>query len=283
MKKLVTSIYNPLVDIKIGNQKIKIPYSHALTEAIKGYPNLNYNLGRLVSYTAQKSENVKVIDIGANIGDTVAYIKNFVDVPILCIDGEERYLNILKDNIKQYSNVYACLAMVGNETAEKNVKLKSERGTAFIVESDTAVKVQTLEDILNGFPQFKDSKFLKLDTDGYDLHILKGSKNYLKKNTPILFFEFDPFLTTALDDPFFLRVFLKECGYRYLMFYMSNGEYLLSCNIEQEEIITELIHYFSGRNVLLYADICAFAEKDKGIFDFAVKEEIKHFRTARKY
>ena len=283
LTKLISKFYDPLVYIKIGNQKIKIPFSHALRENVIGHPELNFNLARIVSYAASKTKDVKVIDIGANVGDTVAYIRNFSDAPILCIDGEEKYLDILRKNIEQYKDISVCHSIVGNETSEKNIQLKSERGTAFIVEGNSKTQVKTLEDILNEYPDFKNSKILKLDTDGYDTFILKGSKNYLKNNTPILFFEFDPYLMKANDDPFTLTTFLKECGYRYLMFYMSNGDFLLSCDILQEQIITELVHYFSGRNILLYADICAYSEKDKEIFDFSVVEEIKHYEKARAY
>jgi FkbM family methyltransferase len=226
-----------------------------------------------------------VIDIGANIGDTVAYIRNYSDVPILCIDGNEDYLAILRENIKQYNSISVCHCLVGAETKETNVELKTERGTAFITEGATKNIVKTLQDILSEFPDFQDSKILKIDTDGYDGLILKGCTSYLKKYTPILFFEFDPFLFNSNnDDPFTLIPYLKDCGYRYLMFYMSNGDYLVSCDIEEDNgIIEELVHFFSGRNVTLYTDICAFSEKDKAIFEYSVKEEIKHFRKVRKY
>jgi len=281
--KLISKVYDPLVDIKIGNQHIKIPFSHALRENVLVYPELNFNLARVVKYAAEKADDVKVIDIGANVGDTVAYIRNFSNTPILCIDGDKKYLDILRGNIKQYKNIAVCHSIVGNETAEKKVELKSERGTAFIVEGNTKIKVKTLEDILQEYPEFKNSKILKLDTDGYDTFILKGSKKYLEKNKPILFFEFDPYLIKVNDDPFTITEFLKECGYRYLMFYMSNGDFLLSCDIFQESIIKELIHYFSGRNILLYTDICAYSENDKEIFEFTVAEEIKHYKKARAY
>ncbi len=283
--KLITSFYDPLIPTQIGNQNIKIPLSHALRENLIVHPNINFNLARIVKYTEERTKNVKVIDIGANIGDTVAYIRNYSNAPVLCIDGNEKYLSILRQNIVQYSDISVCQTLVGSETKETNIELKHERGTAFIVQSDTKNSVRTLQDILNDFPAFQDSKILKIDTDGYDGLILRGCTNYLRKSNPILFFEFDPYLfTTNNDDPFTLIPYLKDCGYRYLIFYMSNGDYLVSCDIEKDfAIINELVHYFSGRNVTLYTDICAFAEKDKEIFDYTVKQEIQCFRTVRKY
>jgi len=282
--KWIAKIYNPLIDLKIGNQTIKVPFSHYLRENVVIYPDYNTNLPRIIKYVSDRVPNVRVIDIGANIGDTVAFIKNYTDVPILCIDGEEKYLEVLRKNVAQYSNVSVCHSLVGNETKETNLTLKMERGTAFVEESKKTITIRSLDDILTEFTDFRDSKILKIDTDGYDTLILRGSEQYLKRSKPILFFEFDPYLVKLNgDDPFSIISYLKECGYYYFIFYISNGDYLLGCSIEQEDIITQLIHYFSGRNVELYTDICAFSVADKPLYDICVQEETKYFKKVRNY
>lgn len=282
--KLISSVYDPLIDFKIGNQTIKIPLSHPLREILKIFPQLNYNLPRLVKFVSDREKDVKVIDIGANIGDTVAFIKNYADVPILCIDGDDKYISILKQNITQYKNISICHSLVGAETRKINLELKKERGTAYLVESKEKHNISTLEDILEKNPAFKNSRLLKIDTDGFDTIILKGSPNYLTRNRPILFFEFDPFLAKKNnDDPFRLIAYLKQCGYKYLIFYMNNGDYLLSCTVNDERMTNELIHYFSGRNIELYADICAFPESDKELFENFTAQEIDFFKKLRSY
>jgi FkbM family methyltransferase len=284
LTKLATTFYDPLISIKVGNQELKTPLSHPFKDLLKAYPQINFNLPRIIKYIAAKEQNVKVIDIGANIGDTVAFIKNYTDAPILCIDGDEHYLKILRQNVAKYNNVSVCHSLVGAENKEVNFELKKERGTAYIVEGGEKKQINTLETILEQNPDFKDSRVLKIDTDGFDTIILKGSPNYLKKSQPVLFFEFDPYLAKKNnDDPFTLIPFLKDCGYGYLMFYMSNGDFLLSCEIGETELINQVIHYFSGRNVELYTDICAFPASDKDLFTPITKEEIAFFRKVRNY
>lgn len=285
LRKLVTSFYDPLVTVQVGNQVIQTPLSHSLKENVAVHPQLNFNLGRIVGYITADLPTTKVIDIGANVGDTVAYIRNYSNAPILCIDGDEKYLRTLKQNVAQYKNVYVVKALVGAENARLNVELKSERGTAFLTESKTNNEVRTLEDILKEFPDFVDSNVLKIDTDGFDAIILQGSRNYLVTKKPVLFFEYDPSLIVANNgDPFALLPYLQGCGYRYFIFYMSNGDYLASVDIKTDlRIVNELIHFFSGRNITLYTDICAFAESDKLIFDKCVQNEIQHYKVARKY
>ncbi len=284
LTKAVTSFYDPLVDLAIGNQTIKIPLSHPLRQNVDVHPYMNHNLGRLALYISKKRGNVKVIDIGANVGDTVAYIKNYVDAPVLCIDGDKKYLDILKQNVAKYSNVASCLTMVGSENKSTNLALKKERGTAFVTESAEANTMRTIDNILEEFPSFSDSSLVKVDTDGFDTIILKACAEYLKARQPILYFEFDPYLARIQnDDPFSIVPYLKECGYEYIIFYMSNGEYLLSCTLSDDKLVNEMVHFFSGRKVELYTDICAFSKKDKDIYDLAVAEEVAFFRRARNY
>ena len=130
--KTLSKVYDPLVSLRIGNQMIKIPLSHDLRDILRLYPEYNFNLARIVKYVSEQVPDVKVIDIGANIGDSVAFIKNYCDVPILCIDGDDKYMKILAENTAQYKNVYSCKTLVGAETKEVNLKLKSEKGTASI-------------------------------------------------------------------------------------------------------------------------------------------------------
>ena len=273
-----------MLSFKIGKHIIELPLSHQLSQNLRLYPDYNSNLPRIIKYAAHVYPEIKVIDIGANIGDTVIFIKNVIDVPILCIDGEEKYLQLLKKNTKQFDNVTLCHSLVGMETKEKNLKLVMDRGTAQVVESDIKIKVRTLDNILLEFPFFSDSKILKIDTDGFDTLILRGCKDFLKKIKPILFFEFDPYLISQnKDNPFEFIQYLEECDYKYLIFYVNNGDFLLSCDIDQRGLIDQIIHYFSGRYINAFADICAFTEEDKLMFDNCVMEEIAYFKKSRKY
>jgi len=282
--KYISKVYDPLIDLKIGNQTIKTFMSHQLRQNVVLYPDYNYNLPRLIKYTLKFKPNTKVIDIGANIGDTTAFIKNFTDVPVLCIDGEARYIEILKKNVAQYNNVAICKALVGAENMDSKVSLKTERGTAFVAESSDVTRIRTLENILEEFKDFQDANILKSDTDGFDTIIVRACKSFLEKNKPMLFLEYDPFLITRNnDDPFAFIDFLKERGYYWFIFYVNNGDYLLSCSIEQKPIIDQLIHYFSGRQIASFMDIAVFAKEDKELFDYCANAEIAHFKKVRNY
>jgi FkbM family methyltransferase len=284
-KKMISKIYDPLTVVPIGNQRIRVPFSHSLHENVHVHPQINFNLGRLVSYTEKELKNVKVIDVGANVGDTVAYIRNFSNAPVLCIDGDKKYLEILRQNVAQYDDVAICHALVGAEDTKVSKELQVERGTAFLVDSDSSVSVRTLDSILKDFPKYEDSKVLKIDTDGYDYAVIKGSKSFLINRQPVVFFEFDPFLfATNGEDPFTVLPFLQLCGYSYAMFYMSNGDFITALELDnQRQVAEQLVHYFSGRKVTLYADVCLFHQSQGELFIYCVAQELAYYRKVRGY
>jgi FkbM family methyltransferase len=284
LKQFVTKIYDPLIDLSIGKKKIKVNLSHQLPEILKKFPEYNLNIGRLTSYIEHSISGLTVIDIGANVGDTVAFIRNYSNAPILCIDGDEHFITILKQNTLKDNNVSICKAIVGKEDKTEKIKIKTEKGTGHIEASSTPIEIRTLDSILNQFPSFKSSKLLKTDTDGFDTWILRSCENYLRTIKPILFFEFDPhFIRSNHDDPFSFIDYLKGTGYKFLIFYTNIGDYLFGCSIDEKEIIDQLIHYYSGRRVEMFLDICAFQAVDETLFRKTMEKEVEHFQQVRKY
>lgn len=284
LTKSFTKLYDPNVELKIGNRSIKLPLSHDLRAIMASYPEYNFNLARIVAHLHKQNSNTKVIDIGANIGDTVAFIKSTVDVPILCIDGESKFVKLLRENTSIYENVFVCASLVGSENKEVTLHLKSDKGTAHLQEGGNAVMMRTLENILEEFPDFKTSNIIKTDTDGFDTIILRSCEIFLRNSNPVIFMEFDPHLIKRNnDDAFSFMDYLQDCGYRYFIFYTNVGDYMLSCTSSDKSIIQDIIHYFSGRNLDLFADLCAFAEKDKRFFEEISATELLHYRKVRNY
>lgn len=281
--KIITRFYNPLVTVPIGNQKIKAPLSHPLKAIMEQLPQFGFNLTRLIQYTHQYHSDLKIIDIGANIGDTAAFINNYKNLPVLCIDGDPKYFDLLQQNTQQFSQVNCCLSLIGEANEQHTKALVRDKGTAYLKETEKPVSFRSLENILEEFSGFRNTQFLKIDTDGYDTIILKGAKKFLTAQQPVIFFEYDPgLIINQQEDPFQTFELLKECGYEYLLIYQNIGDYLISLELSTDTTkIVDLVNYYMGRNSFLYADICAFSQKDKQLFETARKNEIAYFAGLR--
>ena len=67
--------YDPLVTSDIAGYSLTIPFSHRLPFILKKQPYYSSNLARISKYVKTKYSDLTMIDVGANIGDSVAIIK----------------------------------------------------------------------------------------------------------------------------------------------------------------------------------------------------------------
>ncbi|MCX6186042.1 MAG: FkbM family methyltransferase [Bacteroidetes bacterium] len=265
LRNLIGKYFNPNIVYNLGVYNISIPIVHDLPINIKIHPNYNQNLGKIAKAVNEKYPANSVIDVGANIGDSVAIIHNYVNSPILCIEGNEMYLPLLRKNTSSIHNVSIEASFVGDE--EITVKAQSKQGTAFLEESikDEGIKVKKISAILDKHPTFKNSKLFKTDTDGFDNKILKGAKSFFEEIKPVIFFEYDPyFLSKQNEIGYDIFNFLHNLGYQDLMLFDNTGNYIFTIKSNQELELIELHNYFN-QNGSRYLDICAIHEIDKDL------------------
>jgi len=151
--------------------------------------------------------NINVIDVGASDGIAVNFfIKNLNVKKVICFEPYKKFINILKQNKKIIIKPYA----IGN--SNKKIKIFFPRYFFFYNYFDFINYVHYDLDLLKHF--IKDFKFrknlkivstmikirkikninykidlIKIDTNGYELEIIKGLINIIKKNKPILIIE----------------------------------------------------------------------------------------------
>lgn len=276
---------DPLISYEIAGFNLLIPFSHQLPFILKKYPLYSSNLARLAKYVKQKYEHLKFIDIGANIGDSIALLKKEADYPILCIEGDEQFLSVLEKNATFFAEIHIIKAYLGECSNSIRGSTIKQGGTAHLSENkvgDNIIEVKKLSDVLKDYPSFCQSKMIKVDTDGFDCKILRGAADFLKSAKPIIFFEYDPFfLAEQGDDGISIFNDLSSYGYKNLLIYDNFGDLMLSVNINNSRFLEELHLYFSGRLGHRYCDICVFHTEDNDLFEIAREREIKFFENLR--
>lgn len=276
---------NPLIETSIGRFKVLVPFSHQLPFILKISPYYSTNLARIAKYVHEKYPDLKFIDIGANIGDSVALLRTKATFPILCIEGDNYFFSILKINASKFSDIYLAKTYVGESTAVVNAVSIELGGTAHLSSIETEgekINIKTISSVLADNPLFQYAKMLKIDTDGFDNKIIRGSIDFLNIAKPVIFFEYDPFfLAQQNDDGLSIFSTLSSTGYSKALIYDNNGELLLSASLDNRMLLEDITHYYTGRKGLQYCDICAFHKDDDELFEKIRKLEMLFFEQSR--
>jgi FkbM family methyltransferase len=276
---------NPLIEVYIGKYNLTLPFSHQLPFIIKLFPNYSTNLARIAKEALVKYNNLKLIDIGANIGDSVALLRSEADFPILCIEGDNYFFDILEENVAKFTNIYLSKCYVGETTEKINAISVEIEGTASLVQNESKenlIDIKNLVSVVEEFPLFKDSKIIKIDTDGFDNKIIRGSKAFIESAKPIIFFEYDPyFLAKQDDDGISIFSFLIDMGYDTVLLYENNGDFIISSELKNTQLLEDITNYYTGRQGKKYCDICTFHKEDRDLFVQIRNSEIIYFNKFR--
>jgi FkbM family methyltransferase len=212
----------------------------------------------------QKYPNLKVIDVGANIGDSAVLIKDIADVPILCIEGNPKFLDLLKLNTKSLNQVAIADCFVGEEMSK--VEAISGLGSAHLKESNEGgIEVKTMQRVIAENDTFRHAKLLKIDTDGFDNKIIRGAKTYLIESKAAVFFEYDPyFLSKQGEQGVDIFDFFVDLGYKKFLIFDNIGDFLITLGSQNKKQFIELHAYFN-KDGKQYMDILALHEEDLNI------------------
>jgi FkbM family methyltransferase len=269
---------DPAVTHQVGAASIRLPISHALPRIMLGFPDYNTNLGRVGAAVARKYPQMTAVDVGANVGDTIAFMRADADYPILCVEAHDRFFELLRDNAARFDHVTIARAYLGDADAAVGGRLSVAHGTANLAGAGPAtadaVRVRTLDSLLAEFPAFAGAKLLKSDTDGYDNKILRGAAALLARARPAVFFEYDPhFLALQGDDGLSIFPFLRDLGYRRMLVYENTGPLAGTIDLSDDAALAEMHRANTGHRSFKYVDLCAFHADDLDLFDQLARSE----------
>jgi FkbM family methyltransferase len=247
---------------KIGSRELEMDSSHLLPQYLEQYKLYDRALPYIGKILKDIDGYLTVIDIGANIGDTVALMSEKASGKYLCVEGDPKFLPFLKNNIKKImeSEIEISENYCSDEDSEsEQLQVESQNGTAKLVTSKdkTGVKIQLkrLDTIIKENPTFEKSNLLKIDTDGFEINILKGAFGFLKKAKPAVHIEFTPdFYKSLNQDPIELINVLVKLGYRKALFFDNFGlptEIINLSDLEKVKALISKIDYSS----IYYFDI----------------------------
>jgi FkbM family methyltransferase len=284
-RKAQLRLHDPLVTYQIGQIPLHIPLSHQLPYYRKALPEYSANIGRIGAAIQKKYPNLCLIDIGANVGDTAAIVRQYAHYPILCVEGSIAYLALLHSNVDHLADVEIEPSFLGGTSGPVAASVRIADGTAYLAMSSLdqgTISLRSLSETIARHPRFASAKLVKSDTDGMDCQIIDGAADYLARARPVLFIEYDPDLTARLGATA-IHVFdvLEASDYRYALVYENTGDLMLLLDLHDKRLLRDLDAFFSGRKGGRYADICAFHTTDSDLALSMHRTEADFFRAVR--
>lgn len=245
--------------IRIGKFNIKLNPDHLLSLYNHLYKQYDLFLPRLV----KKIKKSSIIDIGANVGDTLAsLVSKNNKLSYYCIEGDKFYFKYLIKNkniinssqsyLKTKTSIYTIHDIVG-----KNLKgfLKRKNGTAKLEKNLLGLNLTSLDELVKK-NNIKKISLIKSDVDGYDYNVLLSGLNTIRKYKPMLFFEI------MFIDKYSLRNFtdiinkLSIVGYRYWTILDNYGKIL-----QKDASKIQLIKYLTENDKTCKIDVFTTIKK----------------------
>jgi FkbM family methyltransferase len=286
VRNLILRSRDPVVIYNFMGYQLLLPYSHQLPYFRQSLPQYSLNLGRVAQNIEGHYPEMSVVDIGANVGDSLAILRSKVKSPVLCVEGDSKFFKILQHNAIQFENIFIEQTFIGDRSYLGKYRVVSSDGTARLFTDSAAepIPILGIGDLLKKYEHIGETcKIIKIDTDGFDIPILLAASEILEKLKPVLFFEYDPFLFSNIGcDGFQIFDSLRDSGYRLAIFWENTGDYLLTVDILNTKLLEDLHNFYTGRNGSRYCDICLFHDDDRELCEELRISEIKFFDNFRK-
>lgn len=192
-----------------------LPWSHRLPDYAAANPDYSQNLVGLARGLRPEGP-LHVLDVGANVGDSGLQILAATDARLLCVEADPAYLRFLHTNLGENPKATIVEAYLSvDEDAQGQVPVRMG-GTTRFVSGDGPASTPTITPgtLRSVAPDFDDLHLVKSDTDGYDTTLIPAIAAEWADSRPVLFFEYDPYLTRLAGvDPFAVWPQLTELGY----------------------------------------------------------------------
>ncbi len=259
------------VAVRVGNFMIDMPGNNQHISLYKYHPDANKLQGILATHMAEKYPGMTTIDIGANVGDTIAVVKTAVDLPVIGIEGDPVSYQYLEKNTRQFTDTTIIKEFLGEKKQTIKVALEKTGWNATLIPTENQgqdISLKPLDDVLQENQLAgRNIKVLKIDTEGFDTIILRGADQLLAQHQPALFFEYNRANMEAINEDGLSTLFaLEKQGYKKVIFFDNYGRYLITLPLSERALIKQL-HYYSEDAVsqIGFFDLCLFHENDEDI------------------
>lgn len=268
---------NRTVDANLYGRCMRMPAEHPLPETLRNFPQYNRPLALAVGALAETSARearLAVVDVGANIGETVAVIDQLTPgVCYLCVEADQDIARICRFNHRDNPRVQTEQCFIGEhegfavhleDDGRANPSTKLVNSTSLNGASNHGQLVR-LDTVAGPFANAHNRlDLIKVDTEGYDFSVLRSAPALLDRYRPALYFEWYPDLLLGLHEQVYDGFdYLVPFGYHHFVLFSSRGDYYCHLTRPDHFTLESLAKTASQNKDLLYFDV--FASTDEAI------------------
>lgn len=252
---VLVKINDPIISYKINGFDCKMNFSHKGAYYMMRNPLYDKQLGLICKLLKDKVEHsLNIVDVGANIGDTVLNIGDKENY-YLCIEGVHAYASLLKQNLAGFD--YKLVERFVDEKEIDDIKIVKNNGTARIIQDVSGKSLQktsTVDSICEKMKIIPD--VIKVDTDGFDFKVLRGTEYTIHKYKPIIFFEWTlPELLDNGEDPVSIFGLMNKEGYEKGILFDNLGNPFCIIETNKSDNLLRLVQYTKTKRIGYY-DVC---------------------------
>jgi FkbM family methyltransferase len=186
-----------------GSYFLRTTVGHPLKRYLRKFDKYD----RFLPYLSKAHSTKCLIDIGANIGDTLVLVKSVSNTEVVCVEPDQQFIRYLKHNIEL--NALAAVRIYPHPISSKNkivsVEKNALKSTSNMSEvskkrREAGLQTKTFHDLINDLSlDINSVGIIKSDTDGYDWDCLNSIADYFDSTKHInypefIFYEHQPYL-----------------------------------------------------------------------------------------
>lgn len=245
---------------RVNHQWLICPFSHKLPFYQKDFPTYDRQLAKLCSWMhGQLQRAIKVIDVGANVGDTVVNI-GLKDAFYLCVEGDGNYSHYLTKNLNHRYRYSLEQYFLTDQPDNGNYSFTASKGTGRLTASDKEVVTgfSSLDELLREKYENMSFDLVKVDTDGFDFKVIRGAGQSLREWHPLLFFEWDKvYCKEQGEDPLSIFPILEGWGYSNCILFDNFGKVVDLVKTNDRQKLGVYMDGTMGEGLPCYYDVLA--------------------------
>ncbi len=255
-----------------------LPDGHALNNYKKQFKLYDRFLPELVKFI---NDGI-IIDVGANVGDTLYSIIYNCENEIYCFEPSDIFYSYLEKNVNELPIELRNRVKIFNEFIGSN-DLKGEllhdnNGTAKIINN---INTKNIFNQIDNLELNKTISLLKIDTDGYDYDVINSSLKIIKRDEPILFWE--NFVENEVQFENYNKMYdkLQLLGYDSFYVFDNFGNIMLRdvnvSTILSMNLYLKSLNLYNCSRTIYYFDILCTTNRNKESIMSAIKHYSENF------